>query len=53
MYNPAKPYFAVEPVTNANNGVNLLAEGDPTSGVRALQPGETLDATFDVLVELT
>jgi aldose 1-epimerase len=53
MYNPARPYFAVEPVTNANNGVNLLAEGDTTSGVHVLQPGETLDASFDVLVELT
>jgi aldose 1-epimerase len=53
MYNPARPYFAVEPVTNANNGVNLLAEGDPTSGVRVLQRGETLAATFDVLVELS
>jgi aldose 1-epimerase len=51
LYNPAKPYFAVEPVTNANNGVNLLAAGDPTSGVQVLQPGETLTATFDIVVE--
>lgn len=51
MYNPPKPYFAVEPVTNANNGVNLLAQGDPTSGVRVLQPGESLSATFETLVE--
>lgn len=52
LYNPAKPYFAVEPVTNANNGVNLLAQGDPTSGVAVLQSGETLAAVFSTVVEL-
>ncbi|HMN29167.1 MAG TPA: hypothetical protein PKE45_13535 [Caldilineaceae bacterium] len=52
LYNPAKPYFAVEPVTNANNGVNLLAQGDPTSGVQVLQPDETLSASFATTVEL-
>lgn len=52
IYNPAQPHFAVEPVTNANNGVNLLAAGDPTSGVTILQPGETLRASFDTLVNL-
>lgn len=50
VYNPAKPYFAVEPVTNANNGVNLLAAGDPTSGIQVLAPNETLAATFGVEV---
>jgi aldose 1-epimerase len=53
LYNPAKPYFAVEPVTNANNGVNLLAQGDPTSGMAVLQPGETLAATFETILELS
>lgn len=48
LYNPAKPYFAVEPVTNANNGVNLLAQGDPTSGIQILAPGETLATHFTV-----
>ncbi|MEZ4675594.1 MAG: hypothetical protein R2932_15290 [Caldilineaceae bacterium] len=52
LYNPAKPYFAAEPVTNANNGINLLAAGDPTSGMQCLQPGETLTATFDVTVDI-
>ena len=51
LYNPAKPYFAVEPVTNANNGVNLYAKGDPTSGVAILQPDEQLHARFDLSVE--
>ncbi len=48
LYNPAKPYFAVEPVTNANNGVNLLAAGDPTSGIEILEPRATMRATFTV-----
>lgn len=51
LFNPTKPYFAVEPVTNANNGINLYAQGDPTSGIRVLAPGETLEATFAVQVE--
>jgi aldose 1-epimerase len=51
FYNPAKPYFAVEPVTNANNGVNLLAQGDPTNGIQVLQPEERLEATFDLHLE--
>jgi aldose 1-epimerase len=51
MFNPPKPYFAVEPVTNANNGVNLFAQGDPTSGIQVLQPNECLVATFDLMVE--
>ncbi len=47
VYNPAgKPYFAFEPVTNANNGMNLYAAGDPDSGVRVLDPGESMDARF-------
>ena len=50
IFNPAKPYFAVEPVTNANNGVNLYAQGDPTSGIQVLAPGETLAATFAINV---
>lgn len=51
FYNPPAPYFAVEPVTHANDGVNLFDRGDPTSGVRVLQPGETLTATFRIGVE--
>ncbi len=52
LYNPDDPYFAVEPVTNANNGVNLLAQGDQTSGVVTLAPGEKLTATFEIAVEM-
>jgi aldose 1-epimerase len=52
MYNPqGKPYFALEPVSNANNGFNLLAQGDQTSGVVILQPGEKLQAEFNMIFE--
>ncbi|NJN81584.1 MAG: hypothetical protein HC802_04385 [Caldilineaceae bacterium] len=51
LYNPDKPYFAVEPVTNANNGVNLFANGEPSSGVRVLAPDAALTATFEMQIE--
>jgi aldose 1-epimerase len=52
IYNPqGKPYFAVEPVSNANNGVNLLARGDSTSGVVVLEPGQSLEAGFELHLE--
>jgi aldose 1-epimerase len=53
FFNPPKPYFATEPVTNANNGVNLYAQGDPTSGIQLLAPGESLEATLEVQVEFS
>jgi aldose 1-epimerase len=53
LYNPAgKPYFAVEPVTNANDGVNLLAGGDTGCGTVVLEPGQNLEARFELDVEL-
>jgi aldose 1-epimerase len=53
LYNPQFPIFAVEPVTNANNGVNLYAAGWPRSGVVSLAPGECLTARFDLQVDTT
>jgi aldose 1-epimerase len=50
---PQSPIFAVEPVTNANNGVNLQAKGWPNSGIVALAPGECLEAQFDLRVSTT
>lgn len=41
---PGKPYFALEPVSHANNGFNLLADGDAECGVRVLEPGASLEA---------
>ena len=52
LYNPkGKPYFAVEPVTNANDGVNLHARGDQTSGITVLEPGQDLETSFEMQVE--
>lgn len=40
VYAPqGKPYFAVEPVTNLNDGINLLAAGNTETGVIVLPPG--------------
>jgi aldose 1-epimerase len=36
-----KPFFAVEPVTNANDGFNLYEAGIPGTGVFVLEPGDT------------
>ncbi len=52
VYNPAgKPYFAIEPVTNANDGLNLLARGDETSGIAVLKSGEVLEADCTLYLE--
>jgi aldose 1-epimerase len=52
IFNPSYPYFAVEPVTNANNGVNLYSKGWPDSGIVSLAPGENLTARFSMKIEL-
>ncbi|MCC7208109.1 MAG: aldose epimerase [Anaerolineae bacterium] len=46
-----KPFFAVEPVTNANDGFNLYADGVPGSGVFVLDPGQSVRGaiTLDVV----
>ncbi|MDX2136684.1 MAG: aldose epimerase [Chloroflexota bacterium] len=36
-----KPFFALEPQTNANDGFNLRAQGIAPAGVFVLQPGES------------
>lgn len=54
LFNPPQsPIFAVEPVTNANNGVNLHARGWPGSGITVLSPDECLEAQFDLRVSTT
>lgn len=39
---PGQPFFALEPVTHANDGFNLLAEGQADTGVVVLEAGEAL-----------
>jgi len=46
-----RPFFAVEPVTNCNDGFNLAEEGMEGTGVRVLGPGETLAGRFRISVE--
>jgi aldose 1-epimerase len=40
-----KPFFALEPVTNTNDGFNLYNKGIENTGVFALKPGEERTAT--------
>lgn len=47
---PGLPFFALEPVTNANNGFNLYADGQPGSGVRVLESGESMAGRFRLKV---
>jgi aldose 1-epimerase len=45
-----KPFFAIEPVSHANNGFNLLADGVAGSGVATLERGEELRARFGLRI---
>jgi aldose 1-epimerase len=45
---PGKPFLALEPVTHANDGFNLIARGRPGSGIRVLQPGAALSGRFRI-----
>ncbi len=52
LYNPTgTSYFAAEPVTNANNGANLLAQNDPTCGTVSLDPNAEFSAECTLSVE--
>ncbi len=52
VYSPeGENFFAVEPVTNANDGFNLLAQGDKNCGVVVLKPGEALKTGFQIVIE--
>ncbi len=44
-------FFAVEPVTNANNGFNLEAAGAQGTGVFVVQPGETRETSFTLIAQ--
>jgi aldose 1-epimerase len=39
---PGLDFFCVEPVSNANDGFNLFERGVEGTGVRVLEPGESL-----------
>ncbi len=46
-----KPFFAVEPVTNANDGFNLYEKGIPGSAVFVLEPGTERRGDFSLIHE--
>jgi aldose 1-epimerase len=46
----AKDFFCVEPVTNANDGFNLLARGGKDTGVKVLEPGERWGGGWELSV---
>jgi len=45
------PYIAVEPVTNTNDGFNMLAQGIADHHVFVLQPGEAREAMCGYILE--
>ena len=47
---PGKPFYAVEPVSNANDGFNLYESGIEGSGVFVLNPGEETNGVFVMTV---
>ncbi|NCT91803.1 aldose epimerase [Cellulomonas sp. APG4] len=52
VYAPrGRGYVAVEPVTNANDAFNLLADGVETHGLQVLTPGEELVGAFHLDLE--
>jgi aldose 1-epimerase len=51
LYMPQnQPYIALEPVTNANDGFNLLAQGEVDHGVFVLAPGCSREAMSGYVV---
>ena len=45
---PGKPFFAVEAVTNANDGFTLFAKGVKDTGVFSIPAGQTVTAEFSL-----
>jgi len=45
-----REFVCVEPVTNANDGFNLLAKGWPDTGVKVLEPGEKWGGAWELSV---
>ena len=45
-----RPYFALEPVTNANDGFNLFAQGAHQTGVVVLEPNSAIQGSFRLKV---
>jgi aldose 1-epimerase len=48
---PGRPFFCVEPVTNANDGMNRLDKGASDTGVWVLDPGQAVSGKVRFQVE--
>jgi aldose 1-epimerase len=49
LFAPAgKPFYALEPVTNANDGFNLYEQGIPGSGVIVTVPGQVVSGAMSL-----
>lgn len=52
FYTPlGKPYFAIEPVTNCNNGFNMAEKGIQDTGTLYLEPGEESRGEIRIFVD--
>ena len=51
IYTPSDGSLAVEPVTNAADGFNLLAKGVEGTGVKVLQVGEVLEGSIRLKIK--
>jgi len=51
FFNPDDPFFAFEPATNANNGVNHFNDEVFKCGTVSLKPGEKLSASFSIKID--
>jgi len=49
LYNPDQPWFALEPVTHANDAINLVQRGID-AGLETLEPGKTWQAELQLRV---
>lgn len=43
---PGQPFFCIEPVSMVGNGFNLMTDGVAGTGVRALNPGESMHGSM-------
>jgi aldose 1-epimerase len=47
---PGRPYFAVEPVSNRNDGINHMSDSTD-HGMAILAPGQAIEARIDMVLE--
>jgi aldose 1-epimerase len=48
---PGEAFFCAEPVSHVTDAINLAAAGRPDTGLRTLEPGESLAATITLTPE--